>query len=222
MQAMARGFFVTGTDTGVGKTWATLTLLHYFSDQGMPVVGMKPVASGCIFQNGRWINDDALQIQAHSNVKAAYELINPYAYEEPVSPHIAGKNNPVKFEKIADCFNQLQTLAEIVVVEGAGGWLTPVNDSSDVSDLARLLGLPVILVVAIKLGCINHARLTELAIRASIIDFKGWIAMCCDPEVLYPDEIIQTINHALTAPLLGIIPYSSYPDYSLSAQRLNI
>lgn len=219
---MKKGCFITGTDTNAGKTWAALALLHYFRNQGKSVLGMKPVASGCFMQEGRLVNEDALQIQEHSLVKADYDLINPYAFASPVSPHIAGKNNPVSLDKVIACFNQLQERAEIVVVEGAGGWYTPVNNQQDMADLAKALALPVILVVAIRLGCINHAKLTYRAIQQAGVDCAGWIAMCADPDVLNPEEIIQTIENALDAPLLGVLPYRKTADFNFFAQQLKL
>ena len=224
---MEQGYFITGTDTNAGKTWATIALMRYFKQQGKSVVGMKPVASGCSFpraaweyQDGQLKNEDALLIQENASLKIDYDLINPYAYELPVSPHIAGINNPVNLSKIVERFNVLKELAEIVVVEGAGGWYAPLNENEDISDLAKALELPVILVVAIKLGCINHAKLTWQAIKHSGIPCAGWIAMCIDPDMLKPDENIQSIKSALNVPLLGVLPYLASADFDLLAGKL--
>ena len=217
---MEQGYFITGTDTDVGKTWATIALMRYFKQQGKTVVGMKPVAAGCTFQDGRLKNADALLIQENASVKLDYDLINPYAYALPVSPHIAGIDNPVNLAVIAERFNTLKTQAEIVVVEGAGGWYAPLNNTEDISDLAKTLALPVILVVAIRLGCINHAKLTYQTIQHSGLPCAGWIAVCLDPDLLYLDENIQTIKSALTAPLLGVLPYLDSPDFDLLAGEL--
>jgi dethiobiotin synthetase len=224
---MEKGYFITGTDTNVGKTWATIALMRYFKQQGKTVAGMKPVASGCSFpcaawecQDGQLKNEDALLIQENASSKIAYDLINPYAYELPVSPHIAGINNPVKLAKIVARFNALKELAEIVLVEGAGGWYAPLNDCEDISDLAKALALPVIIVVAIRLGCINQAKLTWLAIQHSGMTCAGWIAVCVDPDMLKPDENIRTIKTALNAPLLGVLPYLASADFDLLAEKL--
>ena len=217
---MKKGYFITGTDTNVGKTWATIALMRYFKQQGRSVVGMKPVASGCSMQDGQLKNEDALLIQENASVKIDYDLINPYAYELPVSPHIAGINNPVNLATVIDRFNNLKALAEIVLVEGAGGWYAPLNDHEDISDLAKALALPVILVVAIRLGCINHAKLTFQAIQLSGIPCAGWIAMCVDPDMLKPDENICTIKTALNVPLLGVLPYMASADFDLLACKL--
>jgi dethiobiotin synthetase len=274
---MERGYFITGTDTDVGKTWATIALMRYFKQQGKTVVGMKPVAAGCTFQyaatnsnpvppfekgglggifsnirypsnpprppffkggspslglvhkneyparkhqDGQLKNADALLIQENASVKLDYDLINPYAYALPVSPHIAGIDNPVNLALLVERFNALKTQAEIVVVEGAGGWYTPLNDTEDISDLAKALALPVILVVAIRLGCINHAKLTYQAIQHSSLPCVGWIAVCVDPALLNRDENIQTIKTALSAPLLGVFSYMDNADFDLLAGRL--
>ena len=217
---MEKGYFITGTDTNAGKTWATIALMRYFKQQGKSVVGMKPVASGCFIQDGQLKNEDALLIQENATLKIDYGLINPYAYELPVSPHIAGTNNPVNLLKIIERFNTLKALAEIVLVEGAGGWYAPLNDREDISDLAKALALPVILVVAIRLGCINHAKLTWQAIQHSGIPCAGWIAMCLDPEMLNRDENIHTIKAAFKVPLLGVLPYLASADFDLLAGKL--
>jgi len=219
---MEKGYFITGTDTNAGKTWATLALLRYFGNRGKSTIGMKPVASGCFLQNGKLFNDDALLIQQHASVKAAYDLVNPYAFAEPVSPHIAGKNNPVALEKILDCFRQLQPLSEIIVVEGAGGWLTPVNEQQDIADLAKALALPVIMVVAIRLGCINHAKLTYRAIEQTGTRCAGWIAMCIEPDALNGDEVIRSIENAVDAPLLGVLPYRKIADFNFFSQQIRL
>lgn len=217
---MEKGYFITGTDTNVGKTWATIALMRYFKQQGKSITGMKPVASGCFMQDGQLKNEDALLIQENASLKIDYDLINPYAYELPVSPHIAGINNPVKLAIIVEKFNALKEMAEIVLVEGAGGWYAPLSDYEDISDLAKSLALPVILVVAIKLGCINHAKLTWRAIQLSGIPCAGWIAMCVDPDILKPDENICTIRTALSVPLLGVLPYLASADFDLLAGKL--
>ncbi|MDD5267561.1 MAG: dethiobiotin synthase [Methylococcales bacterium] len=217
---MEQGYFITGTDTNAGKTWTTIALMRYFKRQGKTVVGMKPVAAGCTNQNGQLKNEDALLIQDNASVKIDYGLINPYAYELAVSPHIAGINNPVNLATIVDKFNTLKALAEIVLVEGAGGWHAPLNDQEDISDLAKALALPVIIVVAIRLGCINHAKLTWQAIHRSGIPCAGWIAVCVDPDMLKPDENICTIKAAFNVPCLGVLPYLANADFDLLSGKL--
>ncbi len=173
-------------------------------------------------QDGQLKNEDALLIQENASLKIDYDLINPYAYELPVSPHIAGINNPVNLATIVERFNALKELAEIVLVEGAGGWYAPLNDREDISDLAKSLALPVIIVVAIRLGCINHAKLTWQAIQHSGIPCAGWIAMCVDPDMLNRDENIHTIKTALNVPLLGVLPYLEVADFSFLSEQVTM
>ncbi len=219
---MESAYFITGTDTNVGKTWATLALMHYAKQQGKTVISMKPVASGCTLHEGQLKNEDALLLQAHASVPIAYELINPYAYLAPVSPHIAGVDNPVVLDNVGYALRTLQGLADIVLVEGVGGWYAPINDHQAVSDLAQSLALPIIMVVAIHLGCINHARLTYQAICASGLPCAGWLAMCTDPDMLNRDENIATIKQALDTPLLGILPYQAQADFDFLARQLRL
>jgi len=217
---MEKGYFITGTDTNAGKTWATIALMRYFKSRGKSVVGMKPVASGCLMQDGQLKNEDALLIQENASVPIDYDLINPYAYEQPVSPHIVGVKNPVNLQRLVANFELLRNMADIIIVEGAGGWYTPLNESDAISDLAETLALPVIMVVAIRLGCINHARLTYQAIKQSGVGCAGWIAVCTDPDLLSRDENIQTIKIALDAPLLGILPYRDIADFDFFSEQL--
>ena len=219
---MKKGYFITGTDTNAGKTWTTLALMHAFKKQGKSIIGMKPVASGCRLIDGKLKNDDALLIQQHATVNIDYDLINPYAYELPVSPHLAGKDNPVDMSLLLSRFNQIKSMADIVLVEGAGGWYSPVNDSQDISDLAKALDLPVILTVAIRLGCINHAKLTAQAIRLQGLNLVGWIAVCSDPNIQYPEENIGTISKSIDSHLLGTLPYLERPDFDLLAEHLDL
>lgn len=219
---MEKGYFITGTDTNVGKTWATIALMRYFKGQGKTVAGMKPVAAGCLMVDGRLKNEDALLIQENASWQIDYDLINPYAYELPVSPHIAGVGNPVRLDVLAAQFELLKTLADIVIVEGAGGWYAPLNEREAISDLAKALALPVIMVVAIRLGCINHARLTYQAVKQSGVKCAGWIAVCTDPDVLSRDENIQTIKAAVDAPLLAVLPYMDVADFNFLAEQVRI
>lgn len=216
---MEQGYFITGTDTNVGKTWATVALMRYFKGKEKSVIGMKPVASGCTVNNGRLVNADALLLQGNSTVKLDYSLINPYAFALPVSPHIAGKDNPVELDKIVAVFDSIKNYAQIILVEGAGGWYSPLNENQGNNDLAIALGLPVLMVVAIKLGCINHAKLTYQAIQADVVTCAGWIAVCTDRLVEYPDEIVSIITSMLDVPLLGVLPYLDVPDFDELARN---
>jgi dethiobiotin synthetase len=216
---MEQGYFITGTDTNVGKTWATVALIRYFTGKGKSVIGMKPVAAGCTFQDGVLVNEDALLLQENASTKLDYGLINPYAFALAVSPHIAGKNNPVEFDAILKVFNAIKDQAQIILVEGAGGWYSPLNEHQDNSDLAIALALPVLLVVAIKLGCINHAKLTYQAMKSGGVTCAGWVAVCADPKTLSSDAIVSTITRMLDAPLLGVLPYMDTPDFEVLARN---
>jgi dethiobiotin synthetase len=220
---MAAGFFVTGTDTGVGKTLVSCALLHAFAAGGYSVVGMKPVAAGC--EDGQW--RDVELLKAASNVIAPHALINPYAFRVPVAPHIAAQEVDVEIELqvIRQSYDRLQSLAEITIVEGIGGFLVPLKSSSnryDTGDLARVLGLPVILVVGMRLGCLNHALLTARAIRATGLTLVGWVANKIDPEMLRPEENLQTLTTWLDCPLLGVLPYQEHAGGQYFANLINI
>lgn len=219
---MEQGYFITGTDTNVGKTWATIALMRYFKNRGKSVIGMKPVAAGCLMLDGQLKNEDALLIQENASLSVDYDLINPYAYELPVSPHIAGVNNPVNLAQLKAKFEIMKTLADIVVVEGAGGWYSPLNELETVSDLATTLALPVIMVAAIRLGGINHARLTYQAIKHSGVNCAGWIAVCTDPDMLNRDQNILTIKNAVDAPLLGVLPYRDAADFNFFSEQMSL
>lgn len=221
---MKQGFFITGTDTGVGKTWSTVALMRYFSHQGKTVVGMKPVASGCVEQNGRLRNADALLLQQYASRPIPYEQVNPYALQLPVSPHIAAakSNQIIRFETVITAFETLTMQADIVLVEGVGGWRVPLNEQQDIADLAATLNLPVIVVVAIRLGCISHARLTCEAVQASGVPCAGWIATCLDKDMLCRQENIRTLRRSLPVPLLGVLPYAETADFDLFANRISL
>ena len=203
-----KGFFITGTDTEVGKTVVATALVRGFAANGVRVAVMKPVASGSLQTPAGLRNDDALQLQAAGNVAARYEDVNPYCFEPAVSPHIAANEAGVKVDiaRIRASFANLAAAAELVVVEGAGGWLAPINDHQSIGDIARALGLPAVLVVGMRLGCINHARLTRLAIETHGVPFAGWIANTLDESMPRLDENLQALVRALAAPPLAIVP----------------
>ncbi|HEX9803386.1 MAG TPA: dethiobiotin synthase [Gammaproteobacteria bacterium] len=203
------GFFITGTDTEVGKTRCTLGLMAALQQQGKTVVAMKPVASGCEETPEGLRNDDALLLQAQASLALPYESVNPYAFAPAIAPHLAAAQSGVtiRMETIVDRFMPMQGLAQVVLVEGVGGWLVPLNEQENVSDLAVVLGLPVILVVGLRLGCINHALLSAESIRAAGLELAGWIANSVTPGMAAPEQNIQAIDQRLGAPLLGHIPY---------------
>ncbi|MEQ1598665.1 MAG: dethiobiotin synthase [Methylotenera sp.] len=192
---MKQAFFITGTDTNVGKTYVACKLIQQYVSQGYKVVGMKPVAAGGELVDGKWLNDDVLKLEAASNVKAPRELVNPYSFKEAIAPHIAAENADaeIKIEVIQQAFKSLVDMADIVIVEGAGGFLVPINNKESMADLAVTLNIPVILVVGMKLGCINHTLLTVEAIQARNLNLHGWVANNIEPDMAFCDENIATI-----------------------------
>jgi len=218
---VTKGFFITGTDTDVGKTWVTVALMRFFKNQGLSVIGLKPVAAGCKWQDGQLKNDDALLLQQNSSINLPYQTVNPYAFEQPVSPHLAAMGLSVQLDVIVQIFNKIKHSGDVVLMEGAGGWLAPLNDVDDIADLAKLIQLPVIVVVAIRLGCINHTRLTVQAIQMAGLACAGWIAVCLDPEMAMQKENITTISHKVSIPLLGVMPYSEKADFDLLVKSIS-
>lgn len=204
-----KGFFITGTDTGVGKTWATLCLMRGLQARGLNVAGMKPVATGAVLDEGRWVNEDALALQRAASIALPYERVNPYVFEPPVSPHIAAEQagQPIDPQRIVDICAELQEFADCVLVEGVGGWKVPLNRCEYVADLAVALGLPVILVVGLRLGCLNHALLTHAAIQSSGANFAGWIANHLVRDLPYAHANIRTLAEALGRPPLLELTY---------------
>lgn len=204
---MNQGFFVTGTDTEVGKTVISVGLINQLQRQGLRVVAMKPVASGCEVTTLGLRNEDALALQAAADIKVAYEQVNPYAFSPAIAPHIAAQqaDTEIDLQRLANVYQQLQQQADATVVEGAGGWLVPLNDNQTIADLAVQIKLPVVLVVAIKLGCINHALLSAQSIRSSGLELAGWVAndFLGDSQ---NEAIIDAINSRIGAPCLGVVP----------------
>ncbi|MFT7414523.1 MAG: dethiobiotin synthetase [Methylophagaceae bacterium] len=199
--------FVTGTDTDVGKTRISVALIELLQRQGKRAVAMKPIASGCDLTMDGLRNDDALQLSQQADVDLSYELINPYAFAPAIAPHIAAEqaNIVIELAVIKQNFDLLQQQSDAVVVEGAGGWLVPINLTETMEDLAIHLNLPVILVVDIRLGCINHALLTVKAIEATGLKLEGWVAnnLGRNPQSI---EIVETLTQRIWAPCLGYVP----------------
>lgn len=206
---MVQGYFVTGTDTEVGKTYSTVKLIRRWQAEGLRVAAMKPVASGCeIAPDGRWINEDVARLTAATG-QTDLDLMNPYRFLPPIAPHIAARAAGVEIElaRIARQYRQLAEGHDRVVVEGAGGWLAPLSDTLFMADLARELALPVILVVGMKLGCINHALLTAREIRAQGLELAGWVANRVVPDMsAYADNLATLVRH-LEAPMLLELPH---------------
>lgn len=206
---MSKTWFMTGTDTEVGKTLASTALLQAAAQQGYRCAGYKPVASGSTTTAAGLRNDDALALQANSSLTLSYAQVNPFTFAEPTSPHIVSvaEGKPIDFATMSQGLHHLQQRAEWVVVEGAGGWFTPLSDSSSFADWVQQERLPVILVVGVKLGCINHALLTAQAIQAAGLDVVGWIANAIVPPGPRHQEYMATLRQLLLAPLVGEIPH---------------
>jgi len=207
-------YFVTGTDTGVGKTFVSAALLHTLAARHPRVVGMKPVAAGVVRHGDGWASEDALALRAASTCEVPTELDNPTLLPDPLSPHIAAERAGVRIDidHLVSCYRELARRADAVVVEGAGGFHVPLSDSSTGADLAQALALPVVLVVGLRLGCLNHALLTAEAIRARGLTLAGWVANRIDPAMQAPQENIAWLQRQLAAPLLADIAYQDAPD----------
>ena len=206
---MTSKFFITGTDTGVGKTYVSVALLRKFSNEGFSTFGMKPVASGCQRINHKLYNEDALAIQKASSVKKAYEYVNAFTFEPPIAPHIASQLNNQYFSKyeVVETINRtFKVPADVFIVEGIGGWFVPLNGKELMSDVVKLLSIPVILVVGVRLGCLNHALLTAAAIEQAKIPLAGWVANCLQPDMPVLAENIRTLKDRIKAPCWAVLP----------------
>jgi dethiobiotin synthetase len=206
-----RGVFVTGTDTGVGKTRVSLLLMQVFQAQGLRVLGMKPVASGAIWREGRLVNEDALALQTQGSHAAPYELINPYVFEPAIAPHLAAAEAGVRIElePIKTAFAGLAAEADLVIVEGAGGWRVPLADGLEMGDLALALGLPLVLVVGMRLGCLNQALLSYESISGKKNGTTYWIANQVDPNMEKLEENFDFLGKTIKAPCLGLLRWSN-------------
>ena len=211
---MSRAVFVAGTDTGIGKTHAACTLLHALRAAGRDVCGMKPVASGCVETPDGLRNDDALALLAAGGVELPYAQVNPMALREPLSPHLAAAHDGVTITlaPLREAFERLQAAHDTVVVEGVGGWLVPLAPGLFASDIAKQWQLPVILVVGLRLGCLNHALLSARAIVADGCRLLGWIGNCVDPAMDALEENLATLCRLLPAPCLGVLPHGLAPE----------
>lgn len=217
--ALRQSLFITGTDTGVGKTTVTVAILRALVRSGLRAAGMKPVAAGATMTSHGWRNDDALDLAAASNVQLPYETLNPCCLPTPTSPHLAALDAgaEIRIPAILSAFEQIRGQSDLVLVEGAGGWLVPIgaSDHGDASqtmqDLAQALALPVVLVVGLRLGCLNHALLTAAAIQQSGLPLAGWIANPIDPDFGEADRYVDSLRSRLTAPLLWRAPRAILP-----------
>ncbi|KVG26237.1 dethiobiotin synthase [Burkholderia ubonensis] len=220
--------FVTGTDTEIGKTFVSAALLHGFARLGLRAAAMKPVAAGAYEQDGVWRNEDADQLDAAANVVLPPELRTPFLLKAPAAPHLAAAQEGVTLDldTIVACHREALTRADVVVVEGAGGFRVPLTGTRDMADLAVALGVPVVLVVGVRLGCISHALLTADAIRQRGLTLAGWVANHVDPAMSFQDENVATLRDWLArehgAPLIGRIPHLAPAAPESAAATLDV
>jgi len=216
--------FVTGTDTEVGKTWCSVRLVEALVRTGRRVSVMKPVACGTEPTAEGPRNADALALQAAANVPVPYDLVNPYCLGLPASPHLAAAAEGVTIEvsRLVCCATKLARSADVLVVEGAGGWLAPISDRDTMADIAAALAARVIVVVGLRLGCLNHALLTVAAVQASGLELAGWIANHIDPRFAQAAANVATLERRIPAPLLGIVPYGKPRDVPSDGDRHDV
>ena len=220
---MKRGIFITGTDTGAGKTVIAAGLVRLLAGQGRRVIGLKPIASGAARTTAGLRNADALALAAESSVQVPYAVTNPYCFEPAIAPHLAAAEAgvPVQLTALLRWYQEASTDAELVVVEGAGGWRVPLHPEGFLSDLPEQLGLGVVLVVGLRLGCLNHARLTLEAIeRSGRCRFVGWIGCQVDPDFARLDANLDTLARLLGQPALAVVPHLAEPDPGQTASYL--
>lgn len=220
----ARGFFITGTDTDVGKTWIAAGLLAALTAQGHVTAAMKPIASGCRDTPDGLRNDDAMLLMRHASLDLPYAQVNLYAFAEPVAPHIAARmaGCEIEIDALKATFETIASQADFLIVEGVGGWKVPLNERETTADLALALGLPVILVVGMRLGCLNHTLLTCESIISYGMTLAGWVANTIDPSFREFDENVQALRDRIATPLLGIVPNLSGFDADTVAHALHI
>ncbi|WP_455210267.1 dethiobiotin synthase [Kaarinaea lacus] len=221
---MAKGFFITGTDTEIGKTTVSVALMHALKQRGYHVAGMKPVSAGCESTTAGLRNNDAQALLRESSIDLAYELANPFAYEPPIAPHIAAAqtNLAINIETITNAYEKIAAQVDVVIVEGVGGWAVPINDRQTMADVAIALNLPVILVTGIRLGCLNHALLTYEAIKAKGCQSAGWIANLLGENNLVTEQNIRYLKQALPITYLGTLPYAANQQFNTEKASLNI
>jgi dethiobiotin synthetase len=209
MTQIKKRFFIAGTDTDAGKTTVACALLAKARNQGLSTAAVKPVAAGCIETKEGLRNNDAEQLLAQCTMPLYYEQVNPVAFLAPIAPHIAAQQQGqrLQVDRLAGFTSGvLMQGANLTLVEGAGGWRVPVNERETLADLAIALGIPVVLVVGMRLGCINHTLLTVEAITRDGLTLAGWVANCIDPQMAELDANIMTLQHRIQAPMLGVVP----------------
>ena len=215
--------FITGTDTGVGKTLVAAAFLHALNRAGLPATGVKPVAAGTVLIDGVMVNDDVALLAAESGTSLPRELTTPYLLHEAAAPHIAAALEQVEIDAahLLRCYQQVAQLTDAVVVEGVGGFRVPLSVQVDTADLAAQLDLDLILVVGLRLGCINHALLTAEAIAARGLRLAGWVANQIDVTMPHQEANLLALEARLPAPLLGVLPWMAVPSVSAAADCLD-
>lgn len=217
------GYFVTGTDTGIGKTLVSAALLHQLSAAGLRAAGMKPVAAGAEMREGQWWNEDVAMLTAQASLPLPVELVCPLMLREAAAPHIAAalEHKTIDLQTLMGAYRQIAELADALVVEGVGGFRVPLSDDVDTADLAVAMQLDVILVIGLRLGCLNHALLTAEAIAARGLRLVGWVANQIDPAMPHQSGNLDALSQRLPAPLLGLVPWMALPSVSEAAASLN-
>ena len=221
-RAAGRGVFVTGTDTGVGKTWVSLGLIAALKSEGLEVTAMKPISAGCESTAEGLRNEDALMLQREASAARPYDMINPIALEPAIAPHIAAAEAgvPIDLDRIEIAYSGLAADADVCVVEGAGGWLVPLGTQVTFADLVARLNLPVLLVVGIRLGCLNHALLTVESIRRRNLPLIGWVANRLSPDTLRAAENIESLETRIPAPRIATVEFINQPTVAHFCQAL--
>jgi dethiobiotin synthetase len=212
---MRQGLFVTGTDTGVGKTLAACAIIHALRTRGRRPVPMKPIAAGAVERDGKLVNEDTVRLLAAAGLDASWsDAVTPVLLRQAVAPHIAADNEgrAITLGFLPPALTHLASAGDCLVAEGVGGFRVPLGARLDTVDLARAIGLPVVLVVGLRLGCLNHALLSGDAVRAARLRLVGWIANAIDPHMAARDENVAALRERLRAPLLGVLPYVHDPD----------
>jgi len=209
MRIMNNSFFITGTDTHIGKTEITCALIELFKKKGYLTIGMKPVAAGTELISNQILNRDVHKFLSINSIRKPLEIINPYSFDQAIAPHIASisRSNEILFSKIKENFLLLQKECDYLFVEGAGGYKVPLTKNKSIPDLISYLNIPIILVVGIRLGCINHAMLTVEAIKNNQHNLTGWVANCIDSSMNEVDENIKYLVNNIEAPFMGKIPF---------------
>jgi dethiobiotin synthetase len=222
---MKHKLFIAGTDTDVGKTLVAAAILEYANQRDLTTVALKPVAAGCEKVGQELRNGDALLLQKYASMELSYEQVNPFAFAPAIAPHIAAQDEGRRLSAdriVGFCRGVMMQGADLTVVEGAGGWRVPLNDREYFSRIPQLLKLPVVLVVGMRLGCINHALLTAEAIQRDGLTLVGWVANCIDPDMARYQDNLMTLKNAMSAPLLGEIPFMETPTVEFAAQKLRL